>query len=320
MILLLGIPTETPMALVTAALDDLEEPFILFNQRRAAEASLELSVHNGQVSGVFALKGQEYPLEAFGGIYNRMMDDRSLPEVRDLPLEHPDRMHCRRLHDALLQWMEICPARVINRMAAMASNSSKPYQMQLIRQHGFSIPETLITNDPELVREFYRQHGQVIYKSASGVRSIVSSLRPEDFERLESIRWCPTMFQKQVMGENLRVHVIGEQVFATRIQTNAVDYRYAGRWARHTELQAVDIDAELAKRCITLACSLGLAFAGIDLMLTDEPVSRSGDDNGIDNGGRIYCFEVNPNPGFSYFEAHTGQPIAQAVADYLTGG
>jgi hypothetical protein len=24
----------------------------------------------------------------------------------------------------------------------------KPYQMQLIRQHGFAIPETLITNDP----------------------------------------------------------------------------------------------------------------------------------------------------------------------------
>ena len=32
---------------------------------------------------------------------------------------------------------------------------------------------------------------------------------------------------------------------------------------------------------------------------------------------QVYCFEVNPSPGFSYFEAHTEQPIANAVARYL---
>jgi D-alanine-D-alanine ligase-like ATP-grasp enzyme len=35
--------------------------------------------------------------------------------------------------------------------------------------------------------------------------------------------------------------------------------------------------------------------------------------------GRWYCFEVNPSPGFSYFENLTGQPIAKAIATYLTG-
>jgi hypothetical protein len=318
MIFLCGIPSEAPLALVAAALDDLDAPYVLFNQRNFFEASLEFRLQNGQISGGLVIQGQEYPLEGFSGVYNRMMDDQSLPEVRDLPLEHPDRVRCRRLHDALLQWMEIYPGRLINRMAAMASNSSKPYQMQLIRQHGFAIPETLITNDPELVRQFYRQHGDVIYKSASGVRSIVATLGPEAFDRLERIRWCPTMFQKQVMGENLRVHVIGEQVFATRIQTGAVDYRYAGRQGKPAELQAVEIDRGLAECCIKLARSLGLAFAGIDLMLTDEPVSDRVE-AGL-NGGRVYCFEVNPNPGFSYFEVHTGQPIAEAVARYLVGG
>lgn len=325
MILLCGIPTETPLALVASALDDLDEPYVLFNQRHFLSARLEFSVSDGQVIGVLYLEGQEFALESLGGIYNRLMDDQSLPEVRDLSPDHPSRLHCRRLHDALLQWMEISPARVINRMAAMASNSSKPYQLQLIRRHGFAIPETLITNDPELVRQFYRQHGQVIYKSASGVRSIVDVLQPEDFPRLERIRWCPTQFQQQLLGDNLRVHVIGEQVFATRIDTQAVDYRYAARQGGSAKLQAVEIDGELAQRCVTLARSLGLAFAGIDLMLTDEPVAGMGDPGVADatglgyNGGRVYCFEVNPNPGFSYYEAHTGQPIAEAVARFLLG-
>jgi glutathione synthase/RimK-type ligase-like ATP-grasp enzyme len=318
LILLCGIPTESPLALVATALEDLDAPYVVFNQRSFARSSLEFSLRNGNITGVLVLEGREFPLEGFSGVYNRLMDDQSLPEVRDLHLDHPDRVRCRRFHAVLLQWMEIWPGRLINRMAAMASNSSKPYQMQLIRQHGFAIPETLITNDPELVREFYRQHGQVIYKSASGVRSIVTQLGAQDFARLERIRWCPTMFQKQVLGENLRVHVIGEQVFATHIQTGAVDYRYAGRRGNWAKLQAVELDDGLARRCVDLTRSLGLAFAGIDLMLTDEPVSGTAEAGC--NGGRVYCFEVNPNPGFSYFEAHTGQPIAKGVAHYLLGG
>jgi hypothetical protein len=31
----------------------------------------------------------------------------------------------------------------------------------------------------------------------------------------------------------------------------------------------------------------------------------------------VICFEVNPSPGFSYYEGHTGQPISAAIARYL---
>jgi glutathione synthase/RimK-type ligase-like ATP-grasp enzyme len=59
----------------------------------------------------------------------------------------------------------------------------------------------------------------------------------------------------------------------------------------------------LAERCLRLAHALGLAVAGIDLKLAPDQ--------------QVYCFEVNPSPAFSYYEAHTGQPIAQAIARYL---
>ena len=67
----------------------------------------------------------------------------------------------------------------------------------------------------------------------------------------------------------------------------------------------MDIPDNVAQGCIDLAAGLGLAFAGIDLKFAPE--------------GEVYCFEVNPSPGYSYFEANSGQPIAQAVADYLIG-
>ncbi|MHB8524142.1 MAG: hypothetical protein ACYDH9_25760 [Limisphaerales bacterium] len=63
--------------------------------------------------------------------------------------------------------------------------------------------------------------------------------------------------------------------------------------------------AELAERCRALARSLRFAVAGIDLRRTDS--------------GEWYCFEVNPAPGFTSYEAATGRPISQAVAALLAG-
>lgn len=59
------------------------------------------------------------------------------------------------------------------------------------------------------------------------------------------------------------------------------------------------------EKCVALTRGLGLAFAGIDLKVTPA--------------GEIFCFEVNPSPAFSFFEANTGQPIADSLARHLAG-
>ncbi|HEX2079627.1 MAG TPA: hypothetical protein VHG08_18010 [Longimicrobium sp.] len=305
LILLCGIPSEGPMARVRREMDALGAPCVFFNQRRFDDVALRVEIRGGKTGGELRIDREAWPLEAFGGIYARLMDDRLLPELEGEPGDSPRRARCRALHEALLRWTEIAPARVVNRAAAMASNSSKPYQSQLIRRHGFHVPETLVTTDPDAVRRFRRRHGRIVYKSLSGVRSVVQTLEEDDLERLERIRWCPTQFQAFVDGTNVRVHVVGARVFATAIHTGATDYRYAERQGSDAELEPVELDPRLADRCATLARSLGLAFAGVDLKLTPD--------------GRVFCFEVNPSPAFSYYESHTAQPIARAVAAYLAG-
>lgn len=305
MILLCGIPSETPLAMVREELDKLNAPYVMFNQRHFATTELSFEISGGWVTGKIRLENQQYHLENFSGVYTRLMDDQLLPELKDEP-PSPKRRYCRNLHDTLLRWYEVMPGRVVNRTASMGSNFSKPYQAQLIRQQGFAVPETLITNDPDLVREFRNQHlYQVIYKSISGIRSIVQMLEDKDLNRLDRIRWCPTQFQQFVEGTNVRVHVVNTAVFATAISTDATDYRYAKQQGGEAELRAVELSDELAEKCIKLAAALGLAFAGIDLKITPD--------------NQVFCFEVNPSPAFSYYEAHTGQPIAQAVARYLAG-
>lgn len=307
MILLAGIPTETPMALVRHELDELDAPYLIFHQREFESTEIEFEIAGGAVRGRLRIGDREVRLEDVRGVYNRLMDDQNLPETQDEPPGSPRRLRCRAVHDALTRWCEIAPGRIVNRTAPMGSNGSKPYQAQLIRAQGFLVPETLVTNDPELVLAFRARHGRIIFKSMSAVRSIVQTLEDDNLGRLDLIRWCPTQFQQFVPGTNVRVHVIGSDLFATAARTDATDYRYASRQVGEAaDLEAVRLEDTLAGRCLALACALGLDFAGIDLKITPE--------------NEVYCFEVNPSPAFSYYEQGSGQPIARAVARYLAGG
>ena len=305
MILVCGIPSEPPIARVLDELDRLRAPTVVFNQRQFETCRLAWAVEGGRVSGWLVIGGRSYDLGSFTGVYSRLMDDRLLPELADDPTDSPRRRHCRQLHDQLVAWMDVAPARVVNRIRTMGSNGSKPYQSQLIRTQGFGIPDTLITNDPRRVREWCARHGRVVYKSISGIRSIVTEVSPTELDRIDSIRACPVQFQAYVPGFDVRVHTIGDEVFATRIDSPGTDYRYASHDDEGTRLRAYDLPPELAQRCARLSAALGLAFAGIDLRITPD--------------GDVVCFEVNPSPAFSYYEAHTGQPIAAAVAGHLQG-
>jgi len=306
MILLCGIPTETPMALVSDALTSNGTRYVVLNQRKFASMKMSLDINGGKTTGRLQLNGDSYSVDEFTGVFTRLMDYHHLPELKDAPADSPELKFCSNLFETLTRWAEISPARVVNRVAPMGSNFSKPYQAQLIKRFGFEVPETLITNDPELVRAFRARHGRVIYKSISGVRSIVQTLTDDDMSRIDNIRWCPTQFQAFVEGTNVRVHTVGEKVFATAISTDATDYRYAHRQSGdHAELRPAELADDLAEMCVKLSAGLGLAFAGIDLKITPE--------------NYVYCFEVNPSPAFSYYESQTGQPISRAVADYLSG-
>jgi len=113
-------------------------------------------------------------------------------------------------------------------MRGSMSNQSKPYQALSIREAGFRIPRTLITSDSEAARRFIEEcGGNVIFKSLSGIRSIVRRVEKNDFQRLRFLQDCPVQFQEFTAGDNFRVHVVGDKIFSTRARTEAVDYRYA---------------------------------------------------------------------------------------------
>ncbi len=213
----------------------------------------------------------------------------------------------RMLGEALWECVESLPVLVVNRRRPSCTNTSKPYQQRLIESFGFAVPKTLVTMVPDEARVFYEAcRGRVIYKSISAERSIVRPLTPEDFPRLEQIQYCPVQLQETVPGVDLRVHTVGDRLFATEIVSDGTDYRYAGREDKKRVMRAVELPHAIEVRCLAMARGLGLALSGIDLRRTPD--------------GAYYCFEVNTSPGFTFFENSTGQRIGDALADLLCAG
>ncbi|MCD7442754.1 hypothetical protein K4B79_31615 [Streptomyces lincolnensis] len=284
MILLIGEATDGPLAAVRTELDRCGDPYLLLDRRACTESAV--------TDSDLVLGGVRRPLAGITGVHVRDAAGPSCPAAH-------------LLHRELAPWLEVTPAHVLNRPSASATNLSKTFQLQVIRETGFPVPETLVTDRPEDVAAFRARYGTVVYKSVSSRRSVVRPLDEEAMRRIDRIRWCPTQFQQYVRGVNVRVHIVGDRHFATAVHTTAVDYRYPAAPSETPVFCGVDLPAELVRRCHRLARTLGLPLTGIDLRITPD--------------GTAYCLEANPSPAFTYYQSATGQPIARAVAELLRG-
>jgi glutathione synthase/RimK-type ligase-like ATP-grasp enzyme len=300
MILLWGVPGERPLDVVRSALGDLRKRAFVFDQRAVGDWSIELSV-GSEIEGRLVGPAGAIDLASIRAVYARPYDPAAVPAVAAAGPQSRAADHARALHEALRVWSELTPAYVVNRLSAMASNSSKPYQARIIHEVGFAVPPTLVTTDPAAAKKFIAHHKDAIYKSVSAVRSVVAKVTPEIKEtRLDAVTCCPTQFQGYVSGTDVRVHVVGDETFACEIATSATDYRYPGN--ADVARKLVELPKEIAERCRAVTHKLGLVVAGIDL--------RRGRHDWV-------CFEVNPSPAFTYFDLDGA--IARAVARQLGG-
>lgn len=299
MILIFGRADDPPISLVLEALQECGMDYRFIEVRALDQDGLRLEMGTTGLTGCLHCAGEKLPLETIHSVYARPLSPGrqwSSPQAAQ---------RANSAFETFNAWLDIATALVVNRPRAMNSNNSKPMQAQWIGAAGFAVPETLITSSPEEARTFWRRHGRVIYKSISGVRSIVRELDEVAAQHLDRLRDLPVQFQAYVEGTDVRVHVVGVQCFAAEIHSTATDYRYV-RGAEKTQLLTHELPEDVARRCVDLASVMKLPLAGIDL--------RRGPD------GKYTCFEVNPMPAYSYYESHTGLPISLALANVLAAG
>lgn len=199
----------------------------------------------------------------------------------------------------------------INDVMRDAAAAHKPWQLSLAKEIGLTIPETLITNDPDEAKAFWQRFpGEVIYKpflqNAHAWRE-TRILRPEEEAMAGAVRLAPVLFQRYIPGQaDLRVTVIGDRLFAAAADLGQARYEADVRLNNDIPYQRHELPGDVEDKLFTLMRRLGLEYGAIDLRLTPD--------------GEYFFFEVNPAGQFLYVEYATGQPIAAALADRLAAG
>ena len=249
MILVAGGIADKVTELVCSRLDACDYPYRLFDLARyPAVYGVGMAWTGGIPHGHFSGPGWRLDIDAVSGAFVRFLG----PEGRILPSGLPE-MQAQQLQleadAALLHALDDLPCPVVNRLGGGMSNNSKPHQLLLIARAGLKVPPTLVTNDPDEVEAFLAEHGALIYKSISGIRSIVRRLDAGHASRLALLRHGPAQFQPLIEGCNVRVHVVGEQLFATRVRSSAVDYRYASREGAGVEMEPAELPGTVAAAC-----------------------------------------------------------------------
>lgn len=213
---------------------------------------------------------------------------------------------------------ELTPARWLPcRREVERHAHNKIIHMARAVEHGFTVPETLYTNDPaELAPAYERAGGRMIAKQINSDeftldgadhRTYTTVVTRRHLTSRHRLRHEPVILQPYVAkAVELRVIVVGDRVFAAEIDTSASstardDWRhYDDDRVRHGPHE---LPREVADRCVRLTAAFGLTYGAIDLILTP--------------GGEYVFLEINPNGAWGFVELRAGLPVSDAIADWL---
>lgn len=300
MILMLGTPDDEHITLLAEKLSQRGEETLVFDTRRFPHEVRIAFNEEEPLKGYYQdlAAGRKIPVseiralywKLFMGLVPRGVTDSFLHEVAG-----------RELKSAIGSFLRSLPCLSVNSIASVEHHQYKGHQLQLLKKAGLRVPRTLITNDPDALREFYEQEGRkVIFKPVGG-GAHTALLTEEDFksERLEELGNAPVQFQEYIPGLDIRVYTFEDAFFAAEIHSGTLDFRDNPR----AGLVPITLPDPVLDQCRILLKTLGLVFSGIDIRRTPE--------------GEYVFFEGNPCPMFKVFEERTGLPVSGRLVDLL---
>ncbi|QTD96220.1 ATP-grasp ribosomal peptide maturase [Streptomyces cyanogenus] len=184
----------------------------------------------------------------------------------------------------------------------------KPAGLTAAAAVGFHVPPTLITTEPDAARAFIKRYGPTIYKPLAtpayfvdGVSNTVkvAEVALDDIDA--TVAGTAHLFQQVIdKTADVRVTVIGNQIFAVRIDSDLLDWRTEYSRLRYTP---VTPPPAVADALYAYLARFHLVFGAFDFA--------------IDRAGTWWFLECNPSGQWYWLEPETGLPMLAAMADLL---
>ena len=296
-------------------LNERHIPYVRFNTEDFPfDAAGVLSSENEWI--YLKKSGRRIDLSQVQSVWYRRPQTSAFPEGFESDAKEFVTRECR---EFLLGVWRSLPCLWVNHPDKIRLAENKIEQLRRMKLMGMDVPKTLITNDPDAVRDFYdANHGAIVAKTLRqghgriGTREYViytNAVLADHLQLLETVRHSPVIFQERVeKASDIRVTVVGTKVFATEIHSQqksvtVVDWRRDTLSLRHT---VHELPEQVGQQCAEFVKSYGLTFGALDIVRT--PSSE-------------YVFlELNPNGQWAWIEALTHQPITDSLIEVLTHG
>ncbi|MCI2422894.1 RimK domain-containing protein [Saccharopolyspora sp. K220] len=208
-------------------------------------------------------------------------------------------------------------ARWVNHPSRIADSAYKPLQQVRAWQCGLTVPDTLITNEPEAVESFAAQ-GRTIRKLMSGNTIVEDGVRhvnwtrvidDDDLDDLRGIAVTAHQVQRWVRkAAEARVIVIGDHVTSVEISAGS-DSAYIDWRSDYPALsyRLIDAPPDVVDGIRALMRSLGLVYGALDFVITPD--------------GHWVFLEINASGRFRWLEAESGVnvPLTAMFAEFLAG-
>lgn len=214
------------------------------------------------------------------------------------------------LFESILNQFDHC--RWVNSRNSIAAARSKIAQLQCARSIEFRIPDTIITNDVAVLREFADSHGgnivakpiraQVIGNDGDALVVGTRQLPQEYYESATAYAPCYAQERLKIKSE-IRIVAFGSRFYSFRLTVNkeADDIKQLG--LDNIQHESYDLDLVVAQKVSALMSYYKLEFAAIDFAVVDE--------------GEPVFLELNPNGQWLWLQYMTGVNLIDPFIDFL---
>ena len=299
MILIIGSEQETHSKYVFEKINKQGIPVRYFDSRKYPE-NLQIGFSPNTNDGFFIIDNEKIFLKDIQGVYWRWFYGVPMENTGD---NFSNRMVLRERTSALNSMFKcMSETNWLNCYDAIEMHKIKTYQLNLMAKNNIRIPKTIITNNSDELIDFYEKNNKkVIYKPVLG-GAMTKQLTDDDLnaEKLSTLKTSPVQLQEFVEGIDIRVFVMGKDIYPAEIKAKTIDFRADDK---HT-ITPVELPDNVNEDCLKALKLLQLGYSGIDIRKS--------------NDGEYVFIEANPAPMFIHFENVTKYPISQKLIELLT--
>ena len=205
----------------------------------------------------------------------------------------------------------------------LSSNTrlGKLVQASVANDIGLLTPDTYVGSSPNdamhFMRKIWAEGGRTCMKPVLNTpvnidnephAAFTKIIDQESIDDVESMKYCPVILQRYTnKAYELRVSVIGDRVFAARIDSQIAGGETAIDWRKYnipkTPHSPITLPTEINNKLLEFHDRTNLIYSSFDLIYTPD--------------GEYVFLETNPYGQWLWIEDLTGLPISQSISDFL---